>query len=148
MLRSSPRPQACPRSGSAVTAFLATVGANTAKAYAIALRALVAELGEQGPLTDLEGQSGADCLATSFTARRGGAAAATFNARLDALGSACTWWGDQDWLTPGDSDYDAHVATAIALSELVGDPQEDAALFVRWEAFHPDRTPQRVILNV
>ncbi|WP_031162200.1 hypothetical protein [Streptosporangium roseum] len=34
----------------------------------------------------MEGEAGADRLAAWFTARRGGAAAATFNARLDALG--------------------------------------------------------------
>ncbi|WP_319018839.1 tyrosine-type recombinase/integrase [Microbispora sitophila] len=51
------------------------------------------------PLAALEGEAGADRLAAWFTARWAGSAAATFNARLDALGSACTWWRDQDWLT-------------------------------------------------
>ena len=37
-------------------------------------------------------------------------------------------------LTPGDPDYDVHAATAITLSDLAGDPQEDAALLARWEA--------------
>ncbi|MBN6058353.1 site-specific integrase, partial [Nonomuraea sp. RK-328] len=72
--------------------------ATATKAYAIAVRALTAELGEQAPLTELEGEAGADRLAAWFTARWGGAAAATFNARMDALGSACAWWRDQDWL--------------------------------------------------
>ncbi|MEV0391247.1 hypothetical protein AB0I15_65640, partial [Nonomuraea sp. NPDC050643] len=72
---------------------------NTARAYAIALRALAAELGAGAPLTALEGEAGADRLAEWFTSRWGGAAAATFNARLDALGSAGGWWRDQDWLT-------------------------------------------------
>ncbi|WP_433425912.1 tyrosine-type recombinase/integrase [Microtetraspora malaysiensis] len=70
----------------------------TAKAYAIALRALLAEFGEQAPLAELEGEAGADRLAAWFTSRWGGAAAATFNVRLDALGSACAWWRDQHWL--------------------------------------------------
>ncbi|WP_051864846.1 hypothetical protein [Streptosporangium roseum] len=73
--------------------------ANTAKAYAIALRALAAEFGEQAPLTELEGEVGADRVAAWLTGRWGAAAAATFNARLDTLGSACAWWRDQHWLT-------------------------------------------------
>ncbi|MEZ7132700.1 tyrosine-type recombinase/integrase [Nonomuraea sp. AD125B] len=97
--RLTPRP-GVPELGAAVEQFLATIGNhNTAKAYAITLRALARELGPDAPLTDLEGETGADHLAGWFTGRWGGAAAATFNARLDALGSACTWWRDQDWLT-------------------------------------------------
>ncbi|GAA3072765.1 hypothetical protein [Streptosporangium carneum] len=49
--------------------------ANTVKAYSIALRALTAELGEQAPLAELEGEAGADRVARWFTGRRGGAAA-------------------------------------------------------------------------
>ncbi|MEU6787361.1 hypothetical protein ABZ912_49930 [Nonomuraea angiospora] len=86
--------------GADAAAFLETIAiANTAKAYAIALRALTAELGEQTPLADLEGEAGADQVAAWFTGRWGSAAAATFNAHLDALGSACAWWRDQHWLT-------------------------------------------------
>ncbi|MBN6056886.1 site-specific integrase, partial [Nonomuraea sp. RK-328] len=97
--RLTPRPGA-PALGAAVEAFLATIdNANTKRAYAIALRALAAELGADAPLAVLEGEAGADRLATWFTGRWGGAAAATLNARLDALGSACAWWRDQDWLT-------------------------------------------------
>ncbi|MEV5561195.1 site-specific integrase [Nonomuraea wenchangensis] len=97
--RLNPRPGA-PALGAAVEAFLATIdNANTRRAYAIALRALAAELGGDAPLTALEGEAGADRLAGWFTARWGGAAAATFNARLDALGSAGAWWRDQEWLT-------------------------------------------------
>ncbi|MGW3353731.1 tyrosine-type recombinase/integrase [Nonomuraea rubra] len=62
-------------------------------------RWLAAELGGAAPLTDLEGETGADHLAAWFTRRWGEAAAATFNARLDALGSAAAWWREQDWLT-------------------------------------------------
>ncbi|MDP9850495.1 hypothetical protein [Streptosporangium lutulentum] len=87
----SARPKA-PDIGPAAEAFLATIGnANTTRAYAIALRALTAELGERTPLTELEGEAGADRIASWFTGRWGGAAAATVNARLDALGSACAW---------------------------------------------------------
>jgi hypothetical protein len=57
------------------------------------------ELGEQAPLTGLEGEAGADRVAEWFTGRWGGAAAATLNARCDALGSARDWWHDQGWLT-------------------------------------------------
>ncbi|MEV4189700.1 tyrosine-type recombinase/integrase, partial [Streptosporangium canum] len=89
-----------PALGVAVVAFLETIAvANTANAYAIALRALTAALGEQTPLAELEGEAGADRVAGWFTGRWGGSAAATFNARLDALGSACAWWRDQHWLT-------------------------------------------------
>ncbi|MEU7833790.1 tyrosine-type recombinase/integrase [Nonomuraea sp. NPDC049129] len=97
--RLSPRPET-PELGAAIEAFLATIAnRNTAKAYAIALRALAAEHGADAPLTDLEGEAGADRFAAWFTARWGTAAAATFNARRDALGSARDWWHDQDWLT-------------------------------------------------
>lgn len=44
-------------------------------------------------------EAGADRAAAWFTARWGGAAVATVNARLDALGSACAWWRHQNWLT-------------------------------------------------
>ncbi|MET7459734.1 hypothetical protein [Nonomuraea sp. NPDC005501] len=85
--RLTPRPGA-PALGAAVEAFLTTIdNANTKRAYAIALHALAAESGADAPLTALEGKAGADRLAT--TGRWGGTAAATFNARLDALGSAC-----------------------------------------------------------
>jgi hypothetical protein len=82
-----------PGLGAAVEAFLATItNRNTAKAYAIALRALAVELGADASLSELEGEAGATRLADWFTARWGMAAAATFNARKDALGSACAWW--------------------------------------------------------
>ncbi|WP_219825933.1 tyrosine-type recombinase/integrase [Nonomuraea typhae] len=82
-----------------VDAFLATIpNANTAKAYAIALRALAAELGSAVPLPVLEGDAGADRVAEWFAGRWCTAAAATFNARMNALDSACAWWRDQSWL--------------------------------------------------
>ncbi|MGP3932137.1 tyrosine-type recombinase/integrase [Nonomuraea sp. KM88] len=89
-----------PRLGAAAEAFLATItNRNTARAYAVAVRALAAEFGEQAALTELAGEAGADRVAAWFAGRWGGSAAGTVNARLDALGSACTWWRDQDWLT-------------------------------------------------
>ncbi|MFI0420780.1 tyrosine-type recombinase/integrase [Spongiactinospora sp. 9N601] len=89
-----------PPLGAAAAAFLETIAvANTARAYGIALRALAAEFGQRAPLADLEGEAGADRLAAWFTTRWGTNAAATFNARLDALGSACAWWRDQHWLS-------------------------------------------------
>ncbi|GAB3910306.1 tyrosine-type recombinase/integrase [Microbispora bryophytorum] len=89
---------AAPLLGTAAGAFLAQVAnPHTARAYGVALRALAAELGERAPLAELKGEAGADRLASWFTARWGGAAAATFNARLDALSSACTWWVAQGW---------------------------------------------------
>ncbi|WP_440107987.1 tyrosine-type recombinase/integrase, partial [Streptosporangium sp. H16] len=50
-------------------------------------------------VTELNGEAGADRVAAWFAGRWGGAAAATANARLDAIGSACAWWREQDWLT-------------------------------------------------
>ncbi|WP_406311706.1 hypothetical protein OHA77_23740 [Streptosporangium sp. NBC_01639] len=66
---------------------------------AVAIRALVTELGEHSALAELEGEADADRVAAWFADRWGGAAAATVNVRLDALGSACAWWRDQGWLT-------------------------------------------------
>ncbi|MET7338459.1 site-specific integrase [Nonomuraea sp. NPDC005650] len=97
--RLSPRPELLDL-GAAVEAFLATIGnRNTKRAYAIALRALARELGAQAPLAELESEAGADRLAAWFTACWERRAAATFNARRDALGSARDWWHDQGWLT-------------------------------------------------
>ncbi|QYC40391.1 hypothetical protein Nocox_13875 [Nonomuraea coxensis DSM 45129] len=91
-----------PELGAAVEHFLVTIGnRNTAKAYAIALRALTTEPGVGVPLTGFGGETGADRLAAWFTGCWGSAAAATYNARLDALGSAAAWWRDPDWLTGG-----------------------------------------------
>ncbi|MGN9842263.1 hypothetical protein ACTMTI_29465 [Nonomuraea sp. H19] len=89
-----------PRGGSIAEAFLAAIAnPNTARAYAIAIRVLVAEFGEHSALAELEGEADADRVAAWFAGRWGGAAAATANARLDALGSACAWWRDQSWLS-------------------------------------------------
>ncbi|MFC4062904.1 tyrosine-type recombinase/integrase [Planomonospora corallina] len=89
-----------PALADAIASFLGGIAtANTARAYATALRALAAEFGDRTPLEVLEGEAGVDRLAAWFTHRWGGAAPATFNARLDALGSACAWWRRQGWLT-------------------------------------------------
>ncbi|MEV8634206.1 site-specific integrase [Streptosporangium sp. NPDC051023] len=72
-----------------MAAFLETIAvANTAKAYAIALRGLTGELGEQTPLADLEGEAGADRVAAWFTSRWGGAAAAMFRLLYESAARA------------------------------------------------------------
>ncbi|WP_205315117.1 hypothetical protein [Nonomuraea lactucae] len=69
--RLTPHPGS-PALGAAVEAFLTAIAnRNTAKAYAIALRALTAELSAAAPLSELEGEAGADCLADWFTGRWG-----------------------------------------------------------------------------
>jgi integrase/recombinase XerC/integrase/recombinase XerD len=88
-----------PELGRAADAFLTGVtNANTAKAYAITLRGLVAEFGVDTPLGVLDTERGVDDLATWFTRRWGSTAPTTFNARMDALRSASGWWRDQQWL--------------------------------------------------
>lgn len=85
--------------GRALAAFLETVGnPNTVRAYATALRALEAEFGACSPLGVLDGEVGADRVASWFTRTWGQRSPATVNLRLDALGSACRWWRDQGWL--------------------------------------------------
>jgi len=89
-----------PALGRAVTEYLEGIGnANTARAYTVALRALEKEFGGDSPLDVLEGEHGADRVASWFTDRWGSASANTVNARLRALGSACSWWTKQSWLT-------------------------------------------------
>jgi integrase/recombinase XerC/integrase/recombinase XerD len=88
-----------PALGAAAAAFLEGVGnPNTARAYAVALAALTAELGPGAPLATLEGEAGADRVGRWFIAQWGHRAPATANLRLDALGSATSWWRDQGWL--------------------------------------------------
>jgi integrase/recombinase XerC/integrase/recombinase XerD len=88
-----------PALGEAAAVFLEGVtNPNTARAYAVALAALTAELGSTAPLTTLEGEAGADRVARWFTGQWGHRAAATFNLRLDALSAASSWWRDQGWL--------------------------------------------------
>jgi integrase/recombinase XerC/integrase/recombinase XerD len=59
-----------PALGAAATAFLAGIdNPNTVRAYATAVRALVAEIGERASLTELEGEAGADRLVAWFLTR-------------------------------------------------------------------------------
>ena len=89
-----------PTISGAVDAFLAEVpNANTARAYGIALRALIAELGPSAPVAMLDEEATADRIGTWFSHRWGKSANATVNARLDALRSAAAWWRVQDWIT-------------------------------------------------
>lgn len=89
-----------PALGDAVAAFLREVAnANTARSYAIALRALAAELGADAPVAVLDDEAVLDRIAKWFAGRWGTAAAATANARLDGLRSAAGWWRDQGWIT-------------------------------------------------
>ena len=72
--------------------------ANTARAYAVALNALVGEFGAGTPVGVLDEEASAERVGTWFTARWGACAGATANARLDALRSAAGWWRHQDWI--------------------------------------------------
>lgn len=84
---------------SASDAFLAGIAnANTARAYRSTLVALQKEFGEDSSLDVLEGEQAADRVAAWFADRWGSSSANTVNARLRALGSACSWWSKQNWL--------------------------------------------------
>jgi integrase len=131
--------------GAAAAAFLGTVGnANTARAYAIALRALAAEFGEDAALAELEGEVGADRLAAWFIGRWG--SAATFNARLDALGSACSWWRDQDWLS-GDPQRRIRRRSRIAERTKAVGRAEAEALLTRSNLGLRERTLWRLLYD-
>jgi site-specific recombinase XerD len=83
----------------AVEAFLAQVpNTHTARAYRVALRALVGELGAATPVAALDADASAEAIGAWFTDRWGSANNATVNARLDALRSATAWWRTQDWI--------------------------------------------------
>ncbi|WP_017975733.1 tyrosine-type recombinase/integrase [Actinopolyspora halophila] len=91
---------AAPGLAGAVDAFLAeVVNRNTARAYGIALRALVAEFGESTQVAVLDGDATAEKIGRWFARRWGESSAATVNARLDALRSAASWWRAQGWIT-------------------------------------------------
>ncbi|MGH3853753.1 MAG: tyrosine-type recombinase/integrase [Pseudonocardiaceae bacterium] len=84
------------RLADAVAAFLATVAVpNTRRGYAAACNQMVSEFGAGSAVGDLD----PDQLAAWFTSVWGNRAAKTFNTRLTALGSACSYWRDQGWLT-------------------------------------------------
>ncbi|WP_245556174.1 hypothetical protein [Actinopolyspora mortivallis] len=71
---------------------------NTARAYGTALRALVAEVGAATSVAVLDEESTVERIGLWFVGRWGACAAATVNARLDALRSAADWWRAQGWL--------------------------------------------------
>ncbi|MEV8634193.1 site-specific integrase [Streptosporangium sp. NPDC051023] len=84
----------------AVKGFLAGVSnPNTARSYAMALRALTEKFGSYTPVGSLEGEGAADRVAAWFNEQWGARSAATINARLNALSSASRWWRDQGWIT-------------------------------------------------
>jgi integrase/recombinase XerC/integrase/recombinase XerD len=88
-----------PQLAGAVEAFLAQVpNTHTARAYRVALRALVGELGAATPVAALDADASAESIGAWFTHRWGSASNATLNARLDALRSATAWWRTQDWI--------------------------------------------------
>lgn len=84
----------------AVEAFLTEIpNANTARAYALALRALVTELGAEPPVRLLDEEAAAERIGLWFARHWVASANATANARLDALHSAAAWWRTQHWIT-------------------------------------------------
>ncbi|WP_210435232.1 site-specific integrase [Saccharopolyspora sp. ASAGF58] len=93
-------PRSGPKLGGAVDVFLAEVSnRNTTRAYATALRALVDELGAAIPVTALDDEATVEKIGRWFARRWGNSAAATVNARLDALRSATAWWRQQEWIS-------------------------------------------------
>ncbi|MCA1186004.1 MULTISPECIES: hypothetical protein [unclassified Saccharopolyspora] len=74
---------------------------NTARAYGNALHALVAELGGTNPVAALDNDTMVEKIGRWFARRWGKSAAATVNARLDALRSAAAWWRRQEWIGGG-----------------------------------------------
>ncbi|MGH3809914.1 MAG: tyrosine-type recombinase/integrase [Pseudonocardiaceae bacterium] len=83
------------RLGDAVSIFLDTVAVpNTRRGYAAALHRLVADFGADTGVASLD----PDRVAGWFNSVWGSRAAKTFNTRLTALGSACSYWRDQGWL--------------------------------------------------
>jgi integrase/recombinase XerC/integrase/recombinase XerD len=90
----------------AAASYLATLSgpeqANTQKAYRSTLRALAAEFAPPGTsftVDGLDSEESSERLATWFTGRWSGRAAATFNRHLDALRSATSYWIGQGWLS-------------------------------------------------
>lgn len=91
---------ACPQLAGAVEAFLAQVpNTHTARAYRVALQALVGEFGATTPVAALDAEATAEAIGVWFTDRWGSASNATVNARRDAVRSAAAWWRAQGWIT-------------------------------------------------
>lgn len=118
---------AAPTLAGAARTFLETITvANTRRSYSTVLDRLVARYGEDARL---EALGGADRLADWFTEQWGGAAARTWNTRMNALHSAVAYWQEQGWLTgnptvrlrmrstPADRDRALSRAQATALLE-------------------------------
>ncbi len=85
--------------GASVEDFLSELtNPNTARAYAIVLRALSVELGSETSVATLDEEVTLTQIDIWFARRWGSASAATVNARLDALRSAALWWRDQGWI--------------------------------------------------
>lgn len=83
------------RLADAVKTFLGTIAvANTRRGYATALDQMVREFGADTAVAGLD----PDRVAGWFSFVWGGCSAKTFNTRLTALGSACSYWRAQGWL--------------------------------------------------
>ncbi|MFD3508542.1 tyrosine-type recombinase/integrase [Nocardia sp. NPDC058666] len=85
------------RLADAVRIYLATIPAlNTRATYAAALDRLVTDFGADTDVAVLSSEP--DRVSGWFTFVWGAKSAKTFNIRLTALGSACRYWREQDWL--------------------------------------------------
>lgn len=85
------------RLADAVQIYLATIMvSNTRATYAAALNRLVVDFGADTNVALLGSEP--DRVSGWFTFVWGGKSAKTFNIRLTALGSACAYWRDQQWL--------------------------------------------------
>lgn len=79
----------------AVTTFLDTISVtNTFRGYAIPLDRMARDFGADANVAVLD----PDRVASWFTFVWGGSSPKTFNTRLTAIGSACTYWREQEWL--------------------------------------------------
>jgi integrase len=95
-VRTLPSAVGSARLADAVLTFLDTIAVvNTRRGYAIPLNRMVRDFGADANVALLD----PDRVAGWFTFVWGGAKAKTFNTRLTALGSACTYWREQGWLT-------------------------------------------------
>ena len=94
-VRTLPVPAASVRLADAVATFLDTIAvANTRRGYAVPLDRMVRDFGADTNVAQLD----PDRVAGWFTFAWGGCSAKTFNTRLTALGSACGYWRQQEWL--------------------------------------------------
>ncbi len=82
------------RLGDAVAMFLDTISVpNTRRGYALALRRMVFDVGADTDVAALDPDRLAGWFRSVWSAR----SAKTFNTRLTALGSACSYWRAQGW---------------------------------------------------